>query len=387
MSDSPNKRPVLNKRRLAAIILGILIVCLLLGLFRFIRHRLEHALTNAVFVASDSLTEVGFDRVGGVVQELSHKEGEEVAAGELLARIDPQPYRLEEQKLNAALQTAEQNHAALQLQRTRIQQQLALKTALAGEEIQRIERQKQAADAQVARLQAQIDQLQRDLRRMTNLFAEQAVPRQRLEQISSRLDGARAEQLALRRARQALDPAHNAAQLQLQLAQTEQQQLLELDRKLAAALAECTRLQSNLDKARRDLANTELKSPLSGRIAKRFVNRGGNIAPGQPVMALVDPKDIYIIALLEENKLAGVSQGSVAKIRIDAYSDRTWQGEVERVLPASAATFALAPRDISAGEFTKVAQRIPVRIRITDGPLELLRIGLGGEVEIRRKEH
>jgi len=81
-----------------------------------------------------------------------------------------------------------------------------------------------------------------------------------------------------------------------------------------------------------------------------------------------------------------VEPGNEALIRIDAYTDQEWRGEVEQVLPASAATFALAPRDISAGEFTKVAQRIPIRIRITEGPLEKLRIGLGGEIEIRRRK-
>ena len=103
------------------------------------------------------------------------------------------------------------------------------------------------------------------------------------------------------------------------------------------------------------------------------------------MLALVNPNDLYIIALLEENKLSGVEPGSHAVIHIDAYSDQEWQGEVEQVLPASAATFALAPRDISAGEFTKVAQRIPVRIHITDGSLDKLHVGLGGEVEIKRQ--
>ena len=116
------------------------------------------------------------------------------------------------------------------------------------------------------------------------------------------------------------------------------------------------------------------------------MSQGGNIAPGRPVLALVNPKDLYIVALLEENKLEGVEPGSKVLIHIDAYTDQQWQGEVEQVLPASEATFALAPRDISAGEFTKVAQRISVRIRITSGPLEKLRVGLGGDVEIRRQK-
>ena len=102
------------------------------------------------------------------------------------------------------------------------------------------------------------------------------------------------------------------------------------------------------------------------------------------VYAVLDPQNIYIIALLEENKLDGVTPGDPVVIRIDAYPDQKYKGIVSQVLPASAATFALAPRDISAGEFTKVAQRIPVRINITEGDISLLQVGLSGEVEIRR---
>ncbi|MFH1990803.1 MAG: HlyD family secretion protein [Pseudomonadota bacterium] len=100
---------------------------------------------------------------------------------------------------------------------------------------------------------------------------------------------------------------------------------------------------------------------------------------------MLDPKSLYFVALLEENKLKGVTPGNAVTIRVDAYPNQKYKGVVSQVLPASAATFALAPRDISAGEFTKVAQRIPVRIDITDGDISVLQVGLSGEVEIRRK--
>lgn len=386
MSSETSNRSFSTKRRVAVLILILLIMVLAVGLFRFIRHRLEYALTDAVFVASDSLTEIGFDRVSGVLTELPVNEGDRVKKGQLLARIDPQRYRLEVKKLAAAVQTAVEKRAALQLKRQRLQQEFELRTKLATEEIRRVGRQQQAAAAKVASLQARIDQLQRDHQRMVNLFAQQVIPRQKLEQSSTQLEAARAERLALQRDQQAFNPVRKAARLQRQLSRVQQQQLLELDRDLAAAAAGVARLRSMQEKAQQDLADTELRSPLDGRLAKRFINLGGDVTPGRAVMALVDPQDIYIIALLEETKLEGVEPGAQVLIRIDAYSDQQWQGKVEQVLPASAATFALAPRDISAGEFTKVAQRIPVRIRITGGSLDKLRVGLGGEVEIRRKD-
>jgi membrane fusion protein (multidrug efflux system) len=120
-------------------------------------------------------------------------------------------------------------------------------------------------------------------------------------------------------------------------------------------------------------------------VARRFVSLGDVVAKGQAVFALVDPGDVFAVALLEENKLKGVVAGAKVDLTLDAYPKKHFLGEVQEVMPASAATFSLVPRDISAGEFTKVAQRIPVRIAITEGDLTLLRVGLGGEVEIKRQ--
>lgn len=386
MTQQKSKSALPGKRKTAIIILVLLIIILAIGLFRFIHHRLNYALTNAVFVASDSLTEVGFERVGGVISDLPVKAGDAIRRGQLLARINPEHYQLTVNKLMAETQSATERLKALQLKRQRIQQELELQTQLATQDIERIRKEQQAAAARVASLQARITQLQRDQQRFVNLFAQQVIPRQKLEQTESTLASTQAELVALQKNQQALNPVQQAAHLQQQLSVTHQQQLLELDRDIAAAKASIEQLQAALENARRDLQNTEIKSPLDGRVAKRFVSQGGNTAPGRPVLALVNPKDLYIVALLEENKLKGVEPGNKVLIHIDAYPDQQWQGEVEQVLPASEATFALAPRDISAGEFTKVAQRISVRIRITSGSLEKLRVGLGGDVEIRRQK-
>ncbi|RLB62543.1 MAG: hypothetical protein DRG80_02485 [Deltaproteobacteria bacterium] len=386
MSHQPEKSPTSSKRRIAIIVLILMIIILVIGLFRFVHHRLNYAMTNAVFVASDSLTEIGFERVGGVIAALPVKEGDSVQQGQVVARIDPQHYQLTVDKLTAETQFASEKMESLQLKRQRVEQELTLQTKLTAQDIDRIKKEQQAAVARVTSLQAQITQLQRDQQRLSRLFDQQVIPRQKLEKLTTQLESSRADLVALQRNQQAFDPVKQAAQIQQQLSITRQQQLLELDRELAAAGAKIEQLQATLDNARRDLNNTVLKSPLTGRVAKRFINQGGSTAPGRPVLALVNPQDLYIIALLEENKLSGVEPGNEALIRIDAYTDQEWQGEVEQVLPASAATFALAPRDISAGEFTKVAQRIPIRIRITEGPLGKLRIGLGGEIEIRRRK-
>ncbi|RME41128.1 MAG: biotin/lipoyl-binding protein, partial [Deltaproteobacteria bacterium] len=104
--EKKTPRKPMNKRRLASILLLGMIVVLAFGLVRFVRHRLDYAVTNAVFVASDSLTEVAFDRVGGQIAELLVTEGDPVTIGQPLAQLEDSRYRLERDKAAASLQKA-----------------------------------------------------------------------------------------------------------------------------------------------------------------------------------------------------------------------------------------------------------------------------------------
>jgi len=143
-----------------------------------------------------------------------------------------------------------------------------------------------------------------------------------------------------------------------------------------------------LEKKKEDIENklkyTVLKAPFDGYIGKKFVSVGDSVKAGMPVYSIIKKDSFYINVLLEENKLKGIRVGSKARIKLDAYPDEEFEGVVEVINYATAAKYALVPRDISAGEFTKVVQRVPVKIRITKGKMELLRVGLGGEVEIKR---
>jgi membrane fusion protein (multidrug efflux system) len=126
----------------------------------------------------------------------------------------------------------------------------------------------------------------------------------------------------------------------------------------------------------------EFRKNLNGKIAKKFANADEVANTGSKILSIVDPKDLYVLVLLEETKLKGVKKGNYVKIHIDA-TDRDYGGYVNKILPASAATFALVPRDISSGEFTKLAQRFYVRIRFKKIPDDVL-VGMSGEVEIAK---
>ncbi|MGW8161579.1 MAG: HlyD family secretion protein [Desulfobulbales bacterium] len=374
-----------RKRTIATIILISGIVVLSLIALRFIRHRLAYATTDAVFIRTDSLVNLGFDKVGGRITSMNKNEGEEVQAGETLATIDDRQYRLAVTGLEAELQEARDELSKRKLSRDRLAQETELNEDIARDEVTRLQAELAALKAKAASVATVISQLERDQKRYTELAAINAVATKKVEDVDTELSQHREELAAFDKQAQALAAAAAAAQKKVELAISNRLLVKETEKSISSQTQKVAALTASLEQAQDRLAKCALTSTLTGRVARRFSSPGDVVANGQAVFALVDPSDVFAVALLEENKLKGVNAGATADLTLDAYPDKHFRGTVKEVMPASAATFALVPRDISAGEFTKVAQRIPVRITITDGDLSLLRVGLGGEVEIKRQ--
>jgi membrane fusion protein (multidrug efflux system) len=378
-------RKLPRKRTIATIILIGGIVALGLTAVRFIRHRLAYATTDAVFIRTDSLANLGFDKVGGRIVAMNKNEGEKVQDGETLATIDDSQYRLAVTQMEAELEEARNELQKRKLSRERLAKETELNEQIAGDEVTRFEAEMAALEARATSVAAVIAQLERDRQRYVTLAEAKAVDARKVEDVGTELSARREEKAALHKEAQALAAASAAARKKVDLAVSNRLLVKETELSIAAQTQKVAALTASLEQARDKLAKCTLKSTLTGRVARRFASPGDVVEDGQAVFALVDPGDVFAVALLEENKLKGVVAGAPARLTLDAYPDRHFSGVVREVMPASAATFALVPRDISAGEFTKVAQRIPVRIAITDGDLSLLRVGLGGEVEIKRQ--
>jgi membrane fusion protein, multidrug efflux system len=374
-----------RKRTIATIILISGIVILGVNGARFIRHRMAYATTDAVFIRTDSMVNLGFDKVGGRIIALNRNEGEKVKEGETLASIDDRQYQLKVTQLEAELEEARNELNKRKLSRERLATETQLNEEIASDEVTRIEAEMAALESRAASVEAVISQLKRDRQRYVELAKTNAVEARKVEDVSTDLSSHSEEKAALRKQAQALAAEAAAAQKKVELAVSNRLLVKETEQSVLAQDQKVAALTASLDQARDELAKCRLKCPLTGRVARRFVSLGDVVAKGQAVFALVDPGDVFAVALLEENKLKGVAAGAKVDLTLDAYPKKHFSGEVQEVMPASAATFSLVPRDISAGEFTKVAQRIPVRIAITEGDLSLLRVGLGGEVEIKRQ--
>jgi membrane fusion protein (multidrug efflux system) len=261
-------------------------------------------------------------KVGGYVVEVRVEENQPVKAGDTLVVLD-------DRDLRARLAQTDADLAALLAtvsSRTRVGQ----------------------ADAAVAQAQAQAVKAIADLQRIEPLARQNVVSQQQL-------DAARA--------------AAAAAAAQLAAAQAA---LVGADARVAAARAA-------RDQAALQLSYTRIITPSAGVVSKKAVELGQLVQPGQPLMTVVPLEAVWVTANLKETETADVTPGDSADITVDAYKGRHFCGHVESLSPATGAKFSLLPPDNATGNFTKVVQRVPVRIRLdcsTMDPSHVLRPGM-----------
>jgi membrane fusion protein (multidrug efflux system) len=144
---------------------------------------------------------------------------------------------------------------------------------------------------------------------------------------------------------------------------------------------------AQVSQAEINLENTKIKAPSKGVIAKSSVEEGQLAAPGVPLIGFVDSGERWVTANFKETDLKKIRPGNKAYIDVDAISGKDYEGTVQHISPATGATFTLLPPDNATGNFTKVVQRVPVRIKIeniNDDDVEALRAGLSTVVKVRR---
>ncbi len=381
------KKEKIGKGKLiAAGVLAVVALIIIILTVRFIHHRMVYAVTDAVFVRTDSLVDIGFNRVNGRLLSLNKKAGDRVEKGEVLAAIDDTIYRLAVEQYKASIEAVRIKQQAQTIMLERMTKETDLNEKIANSQVLELTKRKDALNTKIAGVEVEIEQLDRDNERYEKLLQSKSISDIQAEDFGTRLRARRIAKQVLVKQIVTLDASIETAQRQVELAQVAKIRLKEVEKNIEGLNVKIRELEISLSQAQDNLAQCEIKSPLTGRVARRYVSPGALVSPQKVILTLINPEDIYLIVLMEEQKLAGVVPGSPAQITIDAYPEDKYEGVVDTVLPASAATFALAPRDISAGEFTKVSQRIPVRIRITGGDKQRLRVGMGGDVEIKREE-
>jgi membrane fusion protein (multidrug efflux system) len=157
------------------------------------------------------------------------------------------------------------------------------------------------------------------------------------------------------------------------------------------ALSKIGTAQAQLKVIKTELQNIQIYSPMNGVVAKRWVLTGDVVSPGQPIFTIYDLKNIWVTADLEETKLASIHIGDTVDISVDTYPDQKFKGKVFQIGSNTASQFSLIPPSNASGNFTKVTQRVPIKISIKpvtnkqEDPNESIRLLPGMSVEINVK--
>jgi membrane fusion protein (multidrug efflux system) len=307
--------------------------------------------TNDAYVRAE-LTRLS-SRVAGEVLTGAGKDFQRVKAGDLLVQIDPADYQAQVAQAEAGVAGAQ---AALDNLANQVELQYA--TIAQGE-------------AQQVSAQAQEVEARQEQERQQSLTQTEAGTRQKLEQATAGYARAQADVRASRA---------------LIAAQRHQLEVLSGTKKQRAADIEAAK--ATLAAARLKLGYTKIVAPFDGVVGERQVQPGDYVNIGSSLINVVPLPDVYVIANYKETQLTRVKPGQPVDMTVDSFPNERLHGRVERIAPASGSQFALLPPDNATGNFTKVVQRVPVRIALDKGQplLERLLPGMSMETRIHTDE-
>lgn len=295
-------------------------------------------------------------KVGGYVRAVNVAENQAVREGQSLTQIDDQELRVKLAQTEADLAAAQAASGG------RGQAQSQVLTA---------ESQTAAGRAQVLAAQATLDRTRSDYRRFQQLAAQQIISQQNLDAARAAVAVAEAQVAAAQRQAAAQGASVGGAEAGVRLAEA----------RLAGARA-------TVDNARLQLSYTKVAAPVSGTVARKAVEVGQLVQPGQTLLSVVADTGVYVTANFKETQLVDLKVGQPVEIDVDAYGGAKAEGVVESISGASGAKFALLPPDNATGNFTKVVQRVPVRVRITRGlgAARPLRPGMSVEAHVTTRQ-
>jgi membrane fusion protein (multidrug efflux system) len=315
-------------------------------------------------------------KVAGIVRNVKISDFQRVRSGDLLVELQDDDYQAQLAQASAAVEAAkaaiENNRRQRELQDSRIQR------ALAG--IDQAKAQAAAAAAGINAVQADVVRTSAERTRQEALLASQAATKQHVE--GAVADEQRFAAQAVSREAD-LEQAKTAMRSNEIAVETERRSKAVLESQELQLIADLHVKQAALAMAQVNLGYTKVHAPADGTVGERQVRPGQLVSPGTQVLTFV-PETKWVQANFRETQLTHMKVGDPAEIRIDEYPGQIARGKVLEIAPASGSQFALLPPDNATGNYTKVVQRIPVKIAIDDGTLAAkLRPGLSVVATVR----
>lgn len=345
MSDKTNKFK--NKKIIFPVLLAMVLVLALIFTLKEYFYFRSHEVTDNAQVDADISPVIA--RVGGYVKEIRFKDNQQVKAGDTLIILDDRDYKIKLQQAEAALQSSKQmlNVSKYAIAETR--------SNIA------------TANANVAAAKVKLWKATEDFNRYKNLYDDHAITK-------AQFDAAKADKES---AQAALEAAQSQVPVIDNRVRTNEQQA-------DATAANIAPRESDVEYAKLQLSYTVIVAPAEGIASKRNVQVGQLVQPGQSMLSVVNDKGLYITANFKETQMGSLKVGEKVDITVDAFKHNTVQGSVESFAGATGAKFSLLPPDNATGNFVKVVQRVPVRIRLEAEQtfLSQLRPGMSAKVVV-----
>lgn len=289
-------------------------------------------------------------RVAGWISDIAVSQGDKIENGNTILTIDGRESRLRLEELEAQLQGILAERARLEADRVLVDKQTA--SRLVSEQAQL-----ETAKVAVSSLKPQLELADRELKRSQKLYARKVISRRQLdlaETAHQRLD--REYSLAL--------AARKTAEAKVQEARAERSKLEVLTAELNVMLQKEGEYQAKIAHQKLDLNDRTIRSFVDGVVDRVFVDAGEYVTPGQRLALIHDPKKIWVEANIKETEIRKLEIGHNVDITIDAYPDKIFKGTIKSIGDSTTSEFALLPTPNPSGNFTKITQRLPVRIAI-----------------------
>ncbi|WPO98397.1 HlyD family secretion protein [Pseudomonas sp. HR96] len=349
-SPSPSIPPEEQRGKARRILLTLVGVALLLalgwGLWWWLNGRFMQS-TDDAYLQADNISVA--PKISGYVGEVLVTDNQYVRRGDVLVRLDARKYQAVTDQASATI-------AARQADRAKAEADLVQQDSTIAE-----------ASAQLQGAQADVRHAQTEVARYAPLARSGAEPEERLAQLHNQLDQARSTLAARQAALRSSQTRYATLQAQLKQARAQ------------LGVAQASAAQSQLD-----VDDAVIVSPLDGRIADRGVRVGQYVQPGTRLLTVVPVDALYLTANFKETQISAMHAGQAVTVHVDALPGHDLQGRIDSLAPGTGAQFALLAPSNATGNFTKIVQRVPVRIdlQVPDALRGVLLPGLSATVEV-----
>ena len=330
------------------------------------KHRTSHVLEDDARITTDLIAVAS--RVAGWVTEVPISQGQLIQEKSMIALIDQRQSKLKLAELEA-------QRAELDTQKITLQSQIKLIVSQIDHRIKVQSHKVDASASEVRATKAQVRLKRSELKRLRPLARRKIASSQALEKAEIELQNANSHQASAVSKLQ----ANKARLLEIE---SDRGQVAVLQGKGAEIDAKRLTLRTLIERQYLDIEDRKVKSPINGVVDKVFIDQGEYVRQGQRIALIHNPKNIWVETNVRETELRHVIVDAPVNIAVDAYPDQPFSGKVLRVGSSATSQFALLPNPNPSGNFTKISQRVPVKISIDAVEGKPLRPGMMVEVEI-----